>query len=541
MRARDDSAAPDDGGRAGPGSRHAGHSGVSFVVESKLTPPPLRPGLVVREDLLQRIFGRRHERIVAVFAPPGYGKTTLLAQWIEREPRPVAWVTVDEADSDPNRLLAYVAAAIDRAIGLDPALLELLDSTTSLIDIAVPRLTVALQDHGEPFLLVLDDVHLLGGSASVDVLSMLIDYLPARVEVGLCGRANPGLPIARHRARGAVLDVTEPDLTLDEAEALEAARAQVPEMPAADARLLHERTEGWPAAVYLATRRGWAGPSSVEVARAGRDEADLREYLEVEMLRSVSDDDRAFLVESSVVDRLTPGVCDAVVGRTDSATRLPRLSADHHLLQRLDAEGRTYRCHTLLRQHLRSLLEHEGWDARLLHRRAAAWYADEGLAEEAIEHFLAAGDRDAAARLATIVSFGLYREGRWTTVARWLDALGDETLREHPYLAAIATWAHLLEGRTTEAERMADLIESASYGPTRPAGAEPFEATRAVALAMMARDGLDVARRETATVARTEPADSPWKAAILVVHGMLLSLAGEAGPGAVVLEDAAEI
>jgi LuxR family transcriptional regulator, maltose regulon positive regulatory protein len=536
----DDIAAPPKPRRRPSGNRASGAAARSTqVIESKLTPPASRPGQVERHRLLDRLVTPHHERIVGIFAPPGYGKTTLLTQWIGRERRPVAWLTVDEADADPGRLLLYVATAIERAVSLDPSVLEVLGSTSSVIDIGVPRLAVDVQGRDEPFLLVLDDVHTLTGQASIDALAMLMDYLPPWAEVVLCGRANPGLPLARHRSRGAILDVTEADLALTVAESRQLARVSAPDLSDADARVLHDRTEGWPAAIYLATRRGSGTSSRTPPAASAAGEGDIRDWLEAEMLRNVGDDDRSFLVQSSVVDPMNAGVCDAVTGRTDSRTRLPRLAADHRLVQPLDVD--TYRCHTLLRQHLRSLLEHEGWDARVLHRRAAAWYVENDDPEAAIDHLLAAGDRDAAARLITPIAFRLFREARWSTVERWLAAIGDDLLREHPYLAALAAWTHLLHGRAAEAERMLLLIESAGYGARRPAGAEPFEAVRTVAQAVIARDGLDVALRSVEAAATGEPADSPWRPASLVVYGMVLAIAGQRSAANAILDEAAEL
>ena len=483
--------------------------------------------------------GARPERIAALIAPPGYGKTTVLAQWRARETRPVAWLTLSRLEADPIRLLAGVATAIHRAVGLDPSVLaDLSDPTVSALSTGIPRLTSALHRQDPRLVLMIDDVHAIASSPGVDALAMLLDYLPSGIDVAVAGRHEAGLPMARLRASGQLLDLTALDLALDEDEARAVGGLDEPGLDIELARDLHRRTEGWPAVMYLAARAHRRSQDGVPPAGADAPgDRDIASYLDGELLGQVPAATRGFMIRTAIADTLTGGLCDAITARTDSARLLEQLATDNLLVVALDASGSWYRYHTLLREHLLRLIEREPVDIAALHGRAADWLIAQGMVEPAIEHLLVA-DPDEAAMQISAVALPTYRGGRITTLLEWSARLDDVWLRRHPYLAAVAGWVQVLAGRTDEAEHMAALADSVEYEGTRTEAESSFEAIRASLRALMARRGLRAAVDDAERGIVLEPRWGPWRPTCLVVLGGVLTVAGERERADRVLQDA---
>jgi LuxR family maltose regulon positive regulatory protein len=486
------------------------------------------------------LLANRETRLVTLIAAPGYGKSTTLALWRAREPRPTAWLTIDGQDADPLRLVADIAIAIDRAIGLDRGFLDSLEAPAiSALSTAVPRLTTALHRAATPLVIMLDDVHRLDGSSSVDVLAMIVDYLPTTTLVAVAGRSDAGLPLARYRAAGHLLELTEADLAFDEGESAEFIGLYDRPLPPDAVRELHAATEGWPAAVYLAinSSRRRPTPETEPTRISGRDQ-DIAQYLDEELLDRTKPAVRRFLMQTSVLGRMTGDLCDAVTGRRGSDGVLRQLAATNLLVSPIDTAGRWYRYHALLAEHLQGLLANEGIDSRALNRRAADWFAEHGMIDDAIDHHLAAGDADAAARWMTPVALYWYRTGRRDTLLRRLESLSDADLHRHPLLAAVAAWTHVLEGRAAAADRMADVLETATYDGQRPDGAEAYAAARASVLALMARHGLAAAIVDAESAVTAEPWSSSWRPAVLGVLGSILAVSGDPSRADAVLREA---
>ena len=303
------------------------------LVEAKLAAPYLRPAVVERDGLLQQLV-RADAGLVTMIAPPGYGKSTSLALWRAKERRPVGWVTCDAADADPIRFLGYLGLAIERALELDrPVFAGSSLHPGSALSNAVPRLTSTLHDARRPMVLMLDDVHLLAGTPTVDVLAMIVDYLPRGVTVAAAGRTDAGLPVARLRASGRMLEIGVDELALDEREAGMLATLDGRELQPHEARELHARTEGWPAAVYLAARRAHrvrGGGPAAAVRVSGRD-TDIGDYLDAELLDHATPRAATFLLQTAVLDRMSPDLCDAVVDGTGSDRILRDLASTNQL------------------------------------------------------------------------------------------------------------------------------------------------------------------------------------------------------------------
>ena len=515
------------------------------LVEAKLAAPYLRPSVLQRDALVRELL-RTNAGLVTMVAPPGYGKSTSLALWRARERRPVAWVTCDAADADPIRFLGYVGLAIERALDLATPIFDGVTlNAESALSFAVPRLTSALHAERLAMVVMLDDVHHVAGTRSADALSMIVDYLPAGVTIAVAGRTDGGLPVARLRANGRLVEIGVDHLAFDEQEAGMLASLDGRELPVAEARELHVRTEGWPAAVYLAARRaqrtaGRRTPAAVGVS--GRD-TDIGDYLDAELVDHATPRVRGFLLRTAILDRMSADLCDAVVDGKGSDRILRDLASTNQLVVPLDTQGGWFRYHTLLREHLLAKLERDHGAAEAAHRRAAAWFAASGMPEVAVDHLFAAGDPAAAAAQACAVVPRLFREGREATFARWLAMLDDDGLRRQPFLAVLGAWMHTILGRPADAERMADLSLAAEYHGDRPPGAELYEEARASVLALMARDGLDAAADDARAAVSASTPFSAWRPQSLAALGAILILQGDRTQGEAILaesENAAE-
>jgi len=360
-------------------------SGPGFdPVASKLRRPLTRPGTISRSSLLGRLTRDDLRPIVSLVAPSGYGKTTLLSQWAERSGQPFAWVSIDEHDNDPKVLLSYVAEALDRVQPVGERVFEALASPVSSVPgSVVPRLGSAFWSMTEPLVLVLDDVHLLHQTECRDALSVLADHVPGGSRLVLAGRNEPPLRIARLRAEGRISEIGPGDLSLTREEAISLWHAAGVTLGQDDLTALHQRTEGWPAAISF-----------------GGDDRLVSQYMEAEFLARVSHRHRVFLTRTAVLDRMCGPLCEAVLELPGSAATLAELSRSNLLLVPLDRRRMWYRYHHLFRDMLLADLERlEPGLVPVLRRRAAQWCLRHGRTEEALEYFMAAGDVDAAAGL----------------------------------------------------------------------------------------------------------------------------------------------
>ena len=399
---------------------------------------------------------------VLVVAPPGYGKTVLLADWAAQEQRDVAWLTLGEFDNDPSVFLTYIAAAIDRVEPIDPSFGGALKAQgTRILAEAVPRLASELHGWRRPGVLVLDDVHRLEDRTCLDALASLLDHLPPGFRVVMASRTTPDLPVGRLRANRALLEIGKDELAFDAQEAEALAAAAGLRLSRDQAQALAERTEGWAAAIYLAALAHERDATHIVGAGevSGRD-GYVAEYLRSELRPILDDLDVTLLTRTSIVDVLEPGIAEAVSALPDATERLRRLAHANLLIGELPGKAPSYRYHHLLRDYLEADLERREPGSRPeLHRRASAWYLDAGRPELAIEHSIASGDTDAAAILVEGASLRTYLLGHGDRLTRWLRAFDDEAFTRRPTLAVGAAMVFALSGRPDEAERMADIVE----------------------------------------------------------------------------------
>jgi LuxR family transcriptional regulator, maltose regulon positive regulatory protein len=525
-------------------SQRVGGSAFDLVV-SKLRRPLVRPGTVRRSSLLERLARGDRRPIVSVAAPAGYGKTTLLSQWAERHGGPFAWVSVDEGDNDPKVLLTYVAEALDAVDPIDERVFDALASPGSSVPgSVVPRLGSAFSSMTSPVVLVLDDVHLLHNSECRAAVSVLADHLPDGSRLALAGRAEPPLRVARLRAEGKILEIGAGDLSLTREEASSLLREAGVALGQDEVAELHERTEGWPAGLYLAAlylREG--GPLAGAAFSFGGDDRLVSDYMEAEFLARVSRRERAFLTRTAVLERMCGPLCDAVLELSGSTATLTDLAASNLLLVPLDRRGEWYRYHHLFRDMLLAELHRrEPGLMPVLRRRAAGWCLDNGMPEEALEYAIAAGEVDAAAGLAGLLAVPAYQQGRVTTVQRWFQWLEDHGgIAGHPMVAVLAAIVSALTARPVEAERWADAVDRWQYGdPARP-GDPPAEAWAAVLRALLCRRGIKQMRADADEAVRRFAALGIVAPAPALFQGIARVLDGDLEGGEASLEDAVSV
>src|SRR5580700_3643163 len=531
--------------RQGP-SRAQCTARVGFdLMASKLRRPVVRPGTVPRRSLIDRLAQDDLRPIVSVVAPSGYGKTTLLSQWAGRNGQSFAWVSLDERDNDPKVMLSYVAAALDAVQPVGERVFEALASPVSSVPgSVVPRLGSAFWSMTAPVVLVLDDVHLLHNRECRDALSVLADHVPDGSRLVLAGRNEPPLRIARLRAEGRVLEIGPGDLMLSREEAAALLRSADVMLSEEDVAALHQRTEGWPAGLYLAAlylREGGAlGTAAVSF---GGDDQLVSEYMESEFLERISRRDRVFLTRTAVLERMSGPLCEAVLELPGSAATLADLARSNLLLVPLDRRGQWYRYHHLFRDMLLAELERlEPGLIPVLRRRAAGWCSRNGWPEEALEYSMAAGDVDAVAGLVEKLGVPTQRQGRFDTLRRWFQWLEErDGIAAHPLIAVWAGYLAVDTGRPAEAERWAVMVDRWQNQDAAQPFDFPTEAWAAGLRALLCRRGVGQMRADADEAAQKLAAANIVAPFAQFCQGMARILSGDLDGGDAYLKDAVSV
>ena len=452
------------------------------LLATKLHVPAPWPDLVPRPRLAERLDEGLARGLVLVCAPAGYGKTVLLADWARRSQYPAGWLSLDAGDNDPARFWRHVVAALDRVRpGIGERVAPLLGPPApSSFEPLVTELIneLATQQDGDEVLLVLDDYHVISSSPVHESLRFLLEHRPAGICVVLASRSDPPLALARLRGRGQLAEVRAAELrfTAGEAAALlrQVAAGPGAALPDAAVVALAARTEGWAAGLQLAglSLRGQEDVTGFVSAFTGSHRYVL-DYLAEEVLAGQSEQVRAFLLETSLLERLSGQLCDAVTGRTGSQAMLEQVERAGLFLVPLDEVRGWWRYHHLFADLLRARLQQERpGRTEALHRATAAWSDAHGLADDAVRHALAAGDTVWAARLIERhVDVFYYQRGEGTTLRRWLAALPAELVRSRPRL--LVAQAALAES-SGHLEAVEGLLDEAEHAPPDAAD-EPFE------------------------------------------------------------------
>ena len=438
------------------------------LVATKLHVPARRPNLVARPRLTDRLKRGRQATLTLISAPAGFGKTTLLSDWLAEpsaDERPVAWLSLDQRDNDPAQFWSYVVAALQRAApSLEGSALDALGSGDANGEAIVESLAGDLDSVSHDVILVLEDYHLVDSPEVHHDVALLVDRLPPHVQLVIATRTDPHLPLARLRARGDLVEIRAADLrfTADEAAAY-LTDAMGLTLTNHEVAALEGRTEGWIVALQLAalSLQGRQDPAGFIENFAG-DDRFVVDYLVEEVLQLQPERVRSFLLRTSILPRLTGPLCDALTGDDDGGTMLEALERSNLFVVPLDDQRRWYRYHHLFADMLAARLRNEApGTIPSLHRRASDWYEREGDLLAAVRHALLCEDPTRVAELVELAAPAMFRDRQEATVRGWLDALPDDMIRARPALAIHFIGAHVVSGDFDGIESYLDSAERA--------------------------------------------------------------------------------
>src|SRR5713226_8993041 len=461
---------------------------VTPILATKLYLPRLRPNVVFRPRLLERLNEGLHRKLTLISAPAGFGKTTLVSAWVEGIERPTAWLSLDEGDNDPARFLAYLVAALQTiAANIGEGVLGVLQSPqpppTEAILMALLNEITTLPDN---FVLVLDDYHVIDAKPVDQALTYLVEHLPPHMHLVITTREDPQLPLARLRARGHLTEVRTADLRFTPSEAAAFLNQVMSlKLSAEDIAALERRTEGWIAGLQLAalSMQGHEDAASFIRSFTGSHHFVL-DYLLEEVLGQQSERVQRFLLRTSILDRMSGPLCDAVVldPSISGQATLEYLEHANLFIIPLGDERRWYRYHhlfaDLLRLRLHQSIASSPAEAQSqvneLHLRASLWYEDHDLEIEAFQHAVAAHDVERAARLVEGKGMPLHFRGAVTPVLHWLESLPKTALNARPSLWVMYASALTMTGILSGVEEKLQAAEAAMQGT------EPDDTTKDV-------------------------------------------------------------
>ncbi|MFG1932645.1 LuxR C-terminal-related transcriptional regulator [Mycobacterium sp. NPDC048908] len=518
-------------GSAEPAGDGAGEGAERAVLlATKLHVPAVGGQLVHRAALLEALSAGRRRKLTLLSAPAGWGKTTLLAQWAlsAGEDQLFGWLSLDRSDNDPVWFWTYVVAALQRVCpGVGARAVELLAMGADPVQVVLPTLLNDLATIAGPMVLILDDYHLVANPAVHEQLGFVVSRMPVNLHLVMATRSDPVLPLARLRACGDLVELRSDDLRFELAEAGELLNDILGlALADEDIKMLHRRTEGWVAGLYLAglslAGRADAAPS---IRTFAGDNRHIVDYLMWEVLDNQPPRVRSFLLATSVLGRLCGPLCDAVLQTGGSASVLEEIERENLFVVPLDMSRRWYRYHHLFGELLRAELQRS--DPGLvegLHQRAAVWFEDEGLIDEAVRHLVAAGDLTRSADLIAGNWVDEFDSGGLSTVSGWLDLLPDGTVRQDRRLSVARAWIALNVGRFDEARLWIEAIDAGTADDDDVLAAQ-LVALRAIHAFKM---GQNAAALETARRAITlDFGDARWAwLGAQSIHGAALYHAG---------------
>jgi LuxR family maltose regulon positive regulatory protein len=526
------------------------------ILATKLYIPPPRSKIVPRPRLIEQLNEGMHCKLTLISAPAGFGKTTLVSEWIAGCGRPVAWLSLDEGDNDPIRFLIYLVSALQtlalsKVEGIDAnigaGVLRTLQSPQppsieSILTALLNEIT-AIPKH---FILVLDDYHVIDSKPVDEALTFLLEHLPPRMHLVIATREDPHLPLARLRARGQLTELRITGLRFTPSEAAEFLNQVMGlNLSAENITALEARTEGWIAGLQLAaiSMRGYPDAASFIQSFTGSHHFVL-DYLVEEVLQQQSESVQTFLLRTSILDRMCGPLCDAVLPAPSASGKetLEYIEQANLFIVPLDNERRWYRYHHLFAELLRQRLHQsdtspageEGGSLAELHRRASQWFEENGLEIEAFHHATAANDIERAARLIEGKGMPLYFRGAAVPVLKWLESLPAAVLDARPSLWVTYASTILTLGLVTDVEQKAQAAEAAIAAALQDA--EPDEKTRdLIGRIASIRATLGVTQHQTETIIAQSrraleylrPGNLPERAGIIWKLGYAYHLQGD--------------
>ena len=462
------------------------------ILTTKLHIPPLRSKHILRSRLIQRLQDSAHRKLILISAPAGFGKTTLISEWIASGKNPAAWLSLDESDSDPTRFLSYLIAALQMIqADIGRTVLPILQAPQPPpIEVILTGLLNELADMSDPFTLVLDDYHEITTRSIDHALTFLLEHSPPQMQLVIITREDPHLPLHKLRARDQLTELRAIDLRFTHSEAARfLTQAMELRLSADDIAALETRTEGWIVGLQLAaiSMRGVSDTTRFIQTFAGSHRFVL-DYLLEEVLHKQPASVQHFLLHTSILSRLSGSLCDAVLGTPDATGQkmLEYLEQSNLFIVPLDHERQWYRYHHLFAELLRQRLYqsfaqslasptqavHDADSMNELHIRASQWHEDNGFELDAFHHAAAAGDVARAERLIDAKGIPLHLRGAAMAILNWLESLPLAVLNANPTL----WWRHaallLVNGQTTGVDEKLNAAEAALQGaglddPTR--------------------------------------------------------------------------
>jgi LuxR family maltose regulon positive regulatory protein len=444
----------------------------SDLLASKLYFPPERLDLVQRPHLLESLDAGLSGKLTLVSAPAGFGKTTVVSEWLRDRGHPTAWLSLDKNDNDLSRFLIYFIAALQRvdpAIGVDvQAALE--ESPSPNIEILLTRLINEMEGLPDRSVIVLEDYHLVDSKPVHDVLNFLIEYLPPTIHLVITGRTDPPLPISRLRVQGEVSEVRTPQLRFTKEEVGAFLNDLMGfDLPSDDIAALEARTEGWIASVKLAAismqgRDDW----SEFIADFSGSHRYVIDYLVDEVMARQPEEVQVFLRQTSILERFCAPLCEYVVYRSKDLDIIDYLDRSNLFLIPLDDQRQWYRYHHLFADFLRQRLrESEPDRIPELHSRASRWYEEEGLVDEAIHHALVGGDMEGATRLVDGIAADLVMRSESHKLLRFVEQLPSDLHQSYPMLSIWHAWALLFMGQLEKVEPTLTVVEANQKNTSR--------------------------------------------------------------------------
>jgi LuxR family maltose regulon positive regulatory protein len=433
---------------------------ISIILQTKLFAPPTRPKLVSRPRLIAKLNAGLDGKLSLISAPAGFGKTTLVTDWLSQTVRPFVWVSLDEDDNDLTRFFTYVAAAIQQIDGVGNSIQGLLQASQSV----PPKVLVSafINDCTPvnfPFILIFDDYHTITGTAANEAVAFLLDNLPPQLHLVITSRTDPLLPVPRMRAGGQVTELRTDDLRFTAGEAASFLQQVMGlKLSAGETSALETRTEGWIAGLQMAALsiQGLMGSDEIAafVADFTGSHRYIFDYLTDEVLRKRPPDTQAFLLQTSLLDRLNASLCTAVTGQKNSQAILQAMDRSNLFLFPLDEKRQWYRYHHLFADLLHQRLQQR--QPELIpdvYQRASQWYKERGEVETAIQYALVGEDIAEAARLLDKAAFDIIGRSELRKLHKLLESVPEEAQSRYPRLNLARAWLYMFFAEYDTAEK----------------------------------------------------------------------------------------
>jgi LuxR family maltose regulon positive regulatory protein len=515
------------------------------LLSTKVSVPRSRTNAIPRRKLHGRLDAGQSRKLTLVVGPPGFGKTTLVSEWIHECPHAFAWLSLDDSDDLPAQFWAYFIRSLQQ---LHPHLgeraLALLQSPQPpAIHAMLTALINEASELPEELSIVLDDYHAIHAPSIHEALGFLIDHLPANMHLIITARADPPLALARLRAHDQLTELREADLRFDSDDAASfLAQTMGLTLSEDEIAALEARTEGWIAGLQIAalSLQGRDDISGFIRTFSGSHRHVLG-YLADEVLNSQSEERVAFLLRTSILSRLSGPLCDAVTGNSGSQATLKELELASLFITRQDDEGVWYRYHPLFAEVLGALLQQtQAEEVPELHRRAGRWHASHGMTDEAVLHLLAGGDFEEAARLIESQASDMLRQGCGAMLMRWLEAMPEEIIHSRPLLCLARGWTFLW-GPEPHVNRVDEWVDRALRAALADPASDPEIAGQAAVLrATSAAIRWDPARSRAFSRQALDllPVESPWRSVMLLCLGTAYFYGGDLAPATDALSEA---